>query len=98
MGARSRFGAATSASNRLNSSVHRCASPLGSWLPCALRPSTHRIGCNPVRGPLTEPLVGFHLEFIRTATLRAPEKASSHHLHRCKEQGKFGSVRRGSNI
>src|SRR5580704_19029509 len=51
MGARSRFGAATSASNRLNSSLHRCAYPLGSWLPCALRPSTHRIGCNPVRGP-----------------------------------------------
>jgi hypothetical protein len=34
----------------------------------------------------------------RTATLRAPEKASSRHLHRCKEQGKFGSVRRGPNI
>src|ERR1700740_1744835 len=51
MGAQSRFGSATSRSNRLNSSLHRCAYPLGSWLPCALRPSTHRIGCNPVRGP-----------------------------------------------
>src|SRR5260370_16567341 len=51
MGDRSRFGVATSGSNRLNSSLHRCTYPLGSWLHCASRPSTHRIGCNPVRAP-----------------------------------------------
>src|SRR6202035_430439 len=43
------------ASKRLNRSLHRCAYPLGSWLPCALRPLTHRIGCNRVRALLNLP-------------------------------------------
>src|ERR1700730_15432453 len=55
MGDRSRFGVAAFASNRLSRSLHRCAYPLGSWLPCALRPLTHRIGCNPVRALLNLP-------------------------------------------
>ena len=38
------------------------------------------------------------LEFMGNETPRAPEKASSRHLHRCKEQAILGSVRRAPNI
>jgi hypothetical protein len=42
----------TSASNRLNRSLQRCAYPLGSWLHYALRPRTDKHACRQLQAPV----------------------------------------------